>query len=101
MMTKSFTEVRTRLSELIDQVERTHERIEITRQGRVAAVILSPDDLGALEDTLAVMASSELMEQLIESSRQLAAGNVLDGEQLAEQVQAKGRPKSSGRGRRR
>jgi antitoxin YefM len=100
MPTKSFTEVRTRLSELLDDVERSHERIEITRQGRVAAVILSPDDLGALEDTLAVMASSELMAQLVESTRQLASRDVLDGEELGERVQAKGRPKSSGRGRR-
>jgi antitoxin YefM len=100
MTTRPFTEVRTRLSELLDQVEQTHERIEITRQGRVAAVILSPDDLGAIEDSLAVLASPELTAQLVDSNRQVAAGEVLDADALAEQLQAKTRPEATGRGRR-
>jgi antitoxin YefM len=87
----TFTHARTRLSELIDQIEQTHERVEVTRHGRVAAVILSPDDLGALEDSLAVLATPELLGQLVESNRQVAAGEVLDADALAEQLRAKGR----------
>lgn len=78
-----FTDARNRLSELIEQVERTHERVEITRHGRAVAVILSPDDLAALEETLDVLASPDVMRQLAESRAAIAAGDVLDADQLA------------------
>jgi prevent-host-death family protein len=78
-----FTDARNRLSELIEQVERTHERIEITRHGRPVAVIVSPDDLAALEETLDVLSSPEAMRQLAESRAAVAAGEVLDADQLA------------------
>ena len=41
------------MSDVIDRVEREHERVTVTRNGRAAAVILSPDDLAELEETLA------------------------------------------------
>jgi antitoxin YefM len=37
-------EVRSRLSKLIDEATATHQRVEITRNGRRAAVLLSADD---------------------------------------------------------
>ena len=44
--------VKAHLSEIVDQVEPAHDRVVLTRNGRAAAVILSPDDLEALEETL-------------------------------------------------
>jgi antitoxin YefM len=62
-----FTDARNRLSELIDEVARTPERVEITRHGHPVAVLISPDDLAALEETLDVLSSPEAMRQLAES----------------------------------
>lgn len=78
-----FTDARNRLSELIEEVERTHERIEITRHGRPVAVLISPDDLAALEETLDVISNPDAMRQLAESRAAIAAGDVLDDGQLA------------------
>jgi prevent-host-death family protein len=78
-----FTEARNRLSDLLDEVERTHERIEITRHGRAVAILISPDDLASIEETLDVLASGELMRQLAESRSAVAAGDVLDAGELA------------------
>lgn len=78
-----FTEARNRLSDLIDEVDRTHERVEITRHGRAVAVLISPDDLAAIEETLDVLASPEAMRQLAESRAAIEAGDVLDAEELA------------------
>lgn len=64
MTVTPFTEARNRLSELIDEVERTHERVEITRHGHAVAVLISPDDLAALEETIDVLSSPEAMRQL-------------------------------------
>jgi antitoxin YefM len=79
-----FTEARDHLSELLDEVERTHQRVEITRHGRPVAVLVSPDDLAALEETLEVLSSADTMRQLAESREAVAAGDVLDAEELGE-----------------
>lgn len=78
-----FTDARNRLSELIETVQRTHERVEITRHGHPVAVLISPDDLAALEETLDVLSSPDTMRQLVESRAAIAAGDVLDADQLA------------------
>jgi prevent-host-death family protein len=83
MTVMPFTDARNRLSELIEEVERTHERVEITRHGYPVAVLISPDDLAALEETLDVLSSPESMRQLAESRAAIAAGDVLDADQLA------------------
>lgn len=78
-----FTDARNRLSELIDEVTRTHERVEISRHGHPVAVLISADDLAALEETLEVLSSAETMRQLAESRTAVDAGDVLDSEELA------------------
>jgi antitoxin YefM len=78
-----FTEARNRLSDLVDEVERTHERIEITRHGHAVAVLISPDDLAVLEETIDVLSSPEAMRQLAESRRALEDDDVLDAADLA------------------
>ena len=78
-----FTDARNRLSELIDEVASTHERIEITRHGHAAAVLISTDDLASLEETLDVLSSAEAMRQLTESKKAVEAGDILDGDELA------------------
>lgn len=78
-----FTEARNRLSDLLDEVERTHDRIEITRHGRAVAVLISPDDLAAIEETLEVLGNRETMRQLAASRAAVEAGDVLDADELA------------------
>jgi prevent-host-death family protein len=92
MTVMPFTDARNRLSELIEEVERTHERIEITRHGRPVAVLISPDDLAALEETLDVLSSPEAMRQLSESRAAIAAGDVLDAVQLAALMAQRAQP---------
>jgi prevent-host-death family protein len=84
MTVTPFTEARNRLSELLDEVERTHERVEITRHGSGVAVLMSKDDLEALEETLDVLSSPEAMEQLAASRDDLASGDVLNADELEE-----------------
>jgi antitoxin YefM len=62
-----LAEVKNRLSEVVDTVEREHGRVVITRHGRPAAVMLSVADLESLEETLDVMASTSLMADIREA----------------------------------
>jgi len=46
----------------------------VTRNGKPAAVLISPDDLDSLEETLAILSDPVAMEQVRESEKSLAAG---------------------------
>ena len=69
-----FSEVKAHLSELADRVERQHDRILVTRNGRPSFVLLSPDDLGSLEETLDILKDDDLMESLRRSRRDAEQG---------------------------
>lgn len=53
--TLPFSEVKAHLSELADRVELQHHRILVTRNGRPSSVLLSPDDLEFLEESLDIV----------------------------------------------
>jgi antitoxin YefM len=75
--TLPFSEVKAHLSKVADRVEREHDRIVVTRNGRPSFVLLSPDDLASLEETLEILQDDELMESLRTSRRQAAAGDTV------------------------
>jgi antitoxin YefM len=75
--TLPFSEVKARLSEVADRVEREHDRILVTRNGRPSFVLVSPDDLAALEETLDILQDDDLIESLRASRRQAAAGDTI------------------------
>jgi antitoxin YefM len=75
--TLPFSEVKAHLSEVADRVEREHDRIVVTRNGRPSFVLVSPDDLESLEETVAILQDDELMESLRTSRRQAAAGDTV------------------------
>jgi antitoxin YefM len=71
--------VRDHLSEVIDRVEQHHERVTITRNGRDAAVLISPEDLAQLEETLSVLSDSEALADIREADAAYARGDVVRG----------------------
>jgi antitoxin YefM len=52
MKTTSLADVSTQLSKYVDDVMTTHERVTITKNGKDPAVLISVEDLEALEETL-------------------------------------------------
>lgn len=56
---------RDRFSEFIKRVQKHHERGVVTRNGIPAAVLVSPEDLDSLEETLAVLEDSEAAAELV------------------------------------
>jgi len=80
--TLPLSSVKSHLSQLVDRVAGQHDRVIVTRNGRPAAVLISNEDLDALEETLAIMSDPALMAQIRESERMLAEGE--QGTTLAE-----------------
>jgi hypothetical protein len=43
----------------------------VTRNGKPAAVLVSPDDIDTMQETLDVVANQDLLEQLVESREEM------------------------------
>ena len=56
----------------MDRLESEHGRIVITKHGRAAAIVLSIEDLESLEETLDVMGSRTLLEDIREALTEVA-----------------------------
>lgn len=70
------------LSEVVDRVEKYHDRVVVTRRGREAAVILSPEELRSLEETVEVLSDPATTRRLQEADAAIADGDVVDADQL-------------------
>jgi antitoxin YefM len=71
-----LADVKNRLSEVVERLERDHGRVVITKHGRPAAVMLSIEDLESLEETLAILSDPSLVRAIHRSSREVDAGKV-------------------------
>ncbi|WP_428116649.1 type II toxin-antitoxin system Phd/YefM family antitoxin [Candidatus Poriferisodalis sp.] len=85
MSTESLRTVRDRFSDFVERVHSHHERIVITRNGTPAAVLMSPEDLGSMEETLAILSDPDAMAEIAEGLRAMDEGDVVRG---AEAVRA-------------
>jgi antitoxin YefM len=82
MKTVPLTEAKDKLSALVDEADTTHEIIQITRHGRVAAVIMSADDLESLNETLHALRTPGIAEELDQADADYAAGKTVSGEEI-------------------
>jgi len=70
----SVGDARDHFSELVTEVERTHQRVTVTRHGKPVAVVLSPDDLESLEETLDILTQPGALSEIHEAEYDMAAG---------------------------
>ncbi len=78
-MTESitFSKAKAHLSELAELVEREHERILVTRNGRPSFVLVSPDDLESIEETLDILRDPDLVASIARSRSEAAQGETV------------------------
>ena len=76
---ESLRMVRDHFSDIVDRVEREHERVTVTRNGRAAAVLISPDDLAQLEETIDVLGDPDALADIREADAAYARGDVVRG----------------------
>ncbi len=80
--TLPLAEIKAHLSEIVDRVEQEHDRVVLTRNGRAAAVIMSPEDLEALEDTLELLSDPAALEEIDRARQDVARGKVVTADEL-------------------
>jgi len=92
MTTVPLSEAKARLSEIADEVGRTHERVHITRNGREYVVLIAAEDLESIEATLELLADRSAQERLREGEDEVARGDVLDEEDVRAMLAQRRRP---------
>ena len=80
--TLPLAHIKAHLSEVVDRVEHQHDRVILTRNGRPAAVLVSPEDLEALEDTLDLLSDSRALREIDQARLEIAKGKSVDAEAL-------------------
>lgn len=71
MKTMPLSEVKTKLSELIDIVESRDEAVTITRNGKPVAIIVSKDEYDGWQETVEIMTDSNLMKEIRKGIQEL------------------------------
>ena len=62
----SLSEAKMKLSRLVEIVRDTDEEVMITKNGRPAAIIVSPDEFDSWRETIAIRSDAELMKEVKE-----------------------------------
>lgn len=91
MDTLPLATVKARLSELVERVVGQQDRVTVTRNGRPVAVLVSPDDLESLEETLEVLSDPQALADIGQAREELAGGEGVDLDDLAARYPARRR----------
>ena len=78
----SVSEAKDKFSSLVESVETTHDVVEITRHGKPTVVIISREDLDALQATLAWLSDPNHTAEMAEAESDVANGRMLSLEEV-------------------
>ena len=67
-----LSEVKAKLSELVDIVERRDEPVTITRNGTPVAIIVSKDEYDGWHETMQILKDPEFMSEIRDGIRKLS-----------------------------
>lgn len=82
MKTVPLSEAKDKLSALVEEADKTHEIIQITRHGHPSAVLMSADDLESLQETIHWLSQPGIREDLEQSKRDIQEGNMVSGDDI-------------------
>jgi prevent-host-death family protein len=78
MKTVPLSEAKDKLSALVDEAEREHEIVRITRHGHSAAVLMSEDDLDSLHETIFWLSQPGIRDDIAEARAAHDDGRTVD-----------------------
>ncbi|MDE8670516.1 type II toxin-antitoxin system Phd/YefM family antitoxin [Pseudarthrobacter sp. H3Y2-7] len=67
---------------MVEEADKTHEIIQITRHGHPSAVLMSADDLESLQETIHWLSQPGIREDLEQARRDIATGETVSGDEL-------------------
>jgi len=91
MDTLPLSAAKARLSEIADEVDRTHQRVQITKNGRSYVVLISAEDLASLEATLELLSDPDAMGRVRQAQSDIENGSFTTGEEMERVMRTRGR----------
>lgn len=91
MTTLSVADARANFSKIVESASITHERFDVTRNGRRAAVLLGAEDYDSLIETLEILGDPEVLKAIQAGLSDLEAGSTADAEAMRESMVRSGR----------
>lgn len=79
------TQARKNLLNLVDKVDEDYTRIDLTKNGKVKATLISPDYLDSLEETIYTLEHS--MKDIKKAEKEIAKGNYVTLEEIKERFE--------------
>ena len=89
-----LSEVKARLSEIAEEVAATHERVQITKNGRDYVVLMAAEDLESIEATLELLSDADAQARIALAEQDIALGDVL-GESEVRALVAERKPETT------
>lgn len=86
-----LTEAKSRLSEIADEIHRTHERVSVTRNGREYVVIMSAEDLDSLEATIELLSDPSAQARIAQAEADIDRGEITPLDELTRIMQGRRR----------
>lgn len=77
MTTMPMAQARDHLAEVVESVQKTHDRVTLTRHGQPAAVIIAAADLDSILETLEILSTPGALDAIREGEADSAAGRVV------------------------
>ena len=79
------TQARKDLLNLVDKIDEDYTRVDLTKNGKVKATLVSPDYLDSLEETIYTLKHS--IKDIRKAEREIAKGNYVTLEQLKKDLE--------------
>ena len=89
METLPLADVKARLSELIARVQKQHDQVTVTRNGRPAAVVISIDEWESLQETLEILSDPSAVAAIMAAEEEVSRGEVFTTEDILADLAAK------------
>lgn len=80
-----------RLTEIADEVSRTHERVRVTRKGSGDVVLIAIEDLESMEATLELLSDAEAVVRVQRAEDEVASADVTTAAAMARALESRGR----------
>jgi antitoxin YefM len=84
-----LSEAKAKLSQIADEVHRTHDRVTITKNGRSYLVLMSAEDLESLEATLELLVDEPAIRRVVRAREDLDAGLGVSADAMAAAMAAR------------
>jgi antitoxin YefM len=82
-----LSDVKARLSEIAEEVGRTHERVHITKNGKEYVVLIAAEDLESMEATLELLGDPAAQERIATARDEIARGEGLSVTEVAQSLE--------------